>query len=108
MLPNDPFPNFEMLSITQLGELFGTSAQVMGLWLKEVGLRLPNGAPAPKAIDGGLARTFTPESGKPFWIWRKLSVVRILEAAEHRRAEASTEDNCGDATAATRSKPLDR
>ena len=85
MLPNDLYPSFESLTLTQIGHLYGVSGQVVGNWLKQMDLRHPYGRPTEKARQANLASEHTPESGKPFWVWQKVPVVRLLEAAGHRR-----------------------
>jgi len=83
MLTNDPFPTFPYLSLTQFGELFHVSNQTVGRWLKEIGLRNPNGEPSQRAKDAGyVMRVSTPE-GKGFWSWRKHKTIEVLEAANH-------------------------
>ena len=81
----DPFIIFDVLTQTQLGKLFGVSSHTIGRWLKEVGLRRPDGEPTQKAIDGGIAVSVTLDGdAHSFWGWAKGPTIRILEAAGHQ------------------------
>lgn len=83
-MTNDPFPFYETLTQTQLGMLFGESSHVVGRWLKELGLRLPNGKPSPRAIEAGWVTTCS-DGPVSFPVWSKDKVVAALERAGHRR-----------------------
>ena len=98
----DPFPNFPTLNQTQLGVMFAVSPHLMGRWLKEVGLRRPDGQPVQKAVDAGIAVRVSLDDGThPFWVWAKQPTIRILEAAGHQRVDASASQQAPVAPLAT-------
>ena len=79
-MTNDPFPYFEYLTQTQLGQLYGVNAQTIGRWLVEVGVRRSNGQPTEQALRGGLANAI--EDGKTkFHGWHKESMIELFQHA---------------------------
>jgi hypothetical protein len=88
---HDPFPVFEYLTQTQLGEIFGTTSHQVGRWLKELGLRTVNNQPSPTAIKGGLVQQVTMADGVcTFTTWHKEKTVALLERAGLREDEFSS------------------
>jgi hypothetical protein len=91
---NDRYPSFEYLTQTQIGKMYGTTSIAVGQWLKQVGLRLPNGSPSPKAIDGGVGKNFCPDgSSRGFWVWKKDVIAKVFDAAGHIRPLAETSED---------------
>lgn len=87
---HDPFPSFTTLKLGQVGEYFGVSSHVVGKWLKDAGLRLPNGEPTQAVRNAGIAELVVLDSGiHPFWAWHKEKTIRLLEDAGHRRIKSS-------------------
>jgi hypothetical protein len=89
MLAADPYPAFDYLKLGQLGDLFGLSATAVGMKLKQIGLRQPNGDPTQRARDARLVNLVRVEGMHPFWTWEKVRTVQVLEAAGCRRAGAT-------------------
>jgi hypothetical protein len=84
-MKNDLYPQFPTLNQRQIGEHFGVSSHVVGRWLKEVGLREPNGEPTPSAVEAGFAEPVDLGDGThPFWVWQK-KTVDYLEQHGHPR-----------------------
>ncbi len=76
---------YRLMTLTQLGSLFGTTSHQVGKWLVEIGLRTTKGKPSPKAFDGKLCET-APSHGQAYqWAWVVDKVVPTLELAGHRR-----------------------
>ena len=84
---NDPFPVFEYLTQTQLGQLFGATSHEIGRWLKELGYKRPNNRPSDEAILSGMANNVT-IGPVHFPVWNKEEVVTLLEANGHRRSDS--------------------
>lgn len=84
-MSHDPYPYWSRLTQSQLGKLFGVDAITIGRWLTQLGLRLPNGTPSDRAVAGGWASKFEPESGVPFYVWDKGKTTKLLEQGGHRR-----------------------
>lgn len=86
---SSPFPDdWEYLTQTQLGQLLGVSAVVVGGWLAHAGLRTSKG-PTQKATESGIARQFTPGDGRnPFWVWERDRCLGVFEALGHARPDA--------------------
>lgn len=82
MLAHDPFPYFEYLTQTQLGEVFGVSAYQLGAWLSQLRLKGPR-EPTPTALSDGLAKPVT-NGDVTFYAWSKERVVALLLAAGHK------------------------
>ena len=81
----DPYP-FPSLNQSQLGEYFGVTSHVVGRWLKDCGMRLPNSQPSEDAIAAGVAVQVDLADGRrPFWAWGKEAAIKVLEASGHRR-----------------------
>lgn len=87
----DPFPSFSHLTQTQLGQLFGVTAHVVGRWLKELGLRMPDGRPTPQVVASGEAQQCSPAGMSTFWVWEKRRIVDRFETAGHRRVQTADE-----------------
>ena len=86
MIERDMYPSFTPLKLGQLGEYFGETSHVIGRWLKEMGVRLPNGEPTEEAKDAGVAVLVVPPDGSHvFWVWDKEKTLTLLERAGHQR-----------------------
>jgi hypothetical protein len=85
---NDPFPFFEYLTQSQLGQLFGATSHKIGRWLKELGFKRPDNRPSDEAILSGMANNVTIDSVH-FPVWNKEGVVTLLEANGHRRSDST-------------------
>ena len=59
------------ISLTALGEIYGVNARDVGLWLKGLGLRYPDGRPSREAVAQGLVRERALEYGGRFWHWHQ-------------------------------------
>lgn len=80
---NDPFPYFVFLTQRQFGELFGVSAQRIGRWLAELGLRGPDGQPTEQAEADGLVQPVR-DGDVAFWSWHKGPRCRSRQRAAGR------------------------
>lgn len=82
---HDPFPTFEYLTQTQLGEIFGITSHQVGRKLKEAGLRTATNQPSPSAFAGGWVKQVTVDGACTFSTWSKEKVVTLLEQTGHQR-----------------------
>jgi hypothetical protein len=85
---NDPFPFFEYLTQSQLGQLFGATSHEVGRWLKELGFKRPDNRPSDEAMRSGIAANVT-NGPVRFPAWNKEEVVKLLESNGHRRADST-------------------
>lgn len=66
---------------TQLGELFGVSNQMIGKWLKSLGLRDEDGKPTEVAHDRSICK-MAPSGANGFhWVWDSKKAVDALRDA---------------------------
>jgi hypothetical protein len=73
----------QYLTQTQIGKRYGNlSARKVGTWLKNVGLRKPDGEPTKKAIEGRFCKLIRNEDwGGTFWVWHATKTLGMLEAS---------------------------
>lgn len=76
--------NDDFVMLTTLGESYGVPARVVGGWLKECGLRGPDGRPTAEAQSQGLVRERALEQGGTFWLWHKVKTCEILDGLHSR------------------------
>ena len=84
---NDPFPYFEFLSQSQLGQMFGVSSLEMGRTLTALGLRRGS-QPTERAERDGLVKVVT-AGDVTFPAWHKERMVALLEQSGHKSKEQS-------------------
>jgi hypothetical protein len=72
------------MTLTQIGQLFGETNQMVGKWLASAGLRDDRGKPTRQAHDGGFCETAPSRNDGFFWSWRPEKVVPVLETLGHR------------------------
>ena len=94
----------QYLTQTQIGKRYGNlSGKKIGKWLKDVGLRKPDGSPTKKAIEGRFCKMIYNEDwGGTFWVWHAAKTLALLEesiqdpagfaAAQREAAEHATEE----------------
>ncbi len=76
---------YRLMTLTQLGSLFGTTSHQVGKWLVQIGLRTTNGKPSQEAFKGKFCET-TPSHGQGYhWAWVVDRTVAALERAGHQR-----------------------
>lgn len=75
----------EYFKLKELGQVFGTTNQEVGLWLKELGYRSEGEQrPTSKAFDEGLVGEVAYE-GHYQWLWHAERSTKVLEDAGHYR-----------------------
>jgi hypothetical protein len=77
---------FEFMTLTQLGEVFGTTSHQVGRWLVEIGLRTSAKKPSKAAFDGGYVKAGPSRNQGYNWIWHSERTVQALETAGHKLA----------------------
>ena len=87
-MTKDPFPVFDYLTQTQLGQLFGATSHEVGRWLKELGFKRLDGRPSEEAIRSGMAKNVT-NGPLHFPVWNKEKAVTLFEANGHRREDVA-------------------
>lgn len=75
---------YPRMTLTQIGQLFGVTNQMVGKWLASAGLRDDRGKPTRQAHDGGYCETAPSRNDGFFWSWRPEKVVPVLETLGHR------------------------
>ncbi len=73
----------EYWTMRELAKLFGSTSHKIGRVLKQLGLRLENGAPSSQALHQGLVKR-RPVYGREFhdvWTWHVGRTLPYLEAA---------------------------
>lgn len=70
-------------SQTELGKIFGVSSHTMGVWLRDAGLRGPDGKPTTTGHGYADTRPST-NPGTYFWVWHKERTLRLLESLGHK------------------------
>ena len=77
---------FEFMTLTQIGEVFGVSNQMVGKWLVKLGLRTDANRPSRAAFDGGYVKA-GPSRGQGYnWVWHSEKTVMALTEAGHKLA----------------------
>lgn len=74
----------DFVTLTTLGEIYGVCARDVGMWLKECGLRGPDGQPTAEAVSQGLVRERPLEYGGTFWVWHKARTCGVLDRFRSR------------------------
>jgi hypothetical protein len=87
-MTNDPFPTFDYLTQTQLGQLFGATSHEVGRWLRELGFKRSDNRPSDEAIRSGVVESVTDGTVR-FPAWNKEKVVKLLEANGHHRSDSA-------------------
>ena len=85
---NDPFPLFDYLTQSQLGQLFGATSHEIGRWLRELGFKRTDNRPSDEAIRSGVVENVM-NGSVHFPAWNKEKVVTLLEANGHRRSDST-------------------
>ena len=74
---------FAHMSLTQLGELYSVSNQVIGKWLKSLGLRDEEGQPTKKAHEGRYCKQTIAGEKCSLWVWHSEKTIGVLKEAGH-------------------------
>jgi hypothetical protein len=78
---------YEFMSLTQIGQVFGTTSHQAGRWLAKLGLRTQGKQglrPSKEAFEGGYVKD-VPSRGQGYvWAWHSEKTVKALENAGHR------------------------
>jgi len=66
-----------------LGRLFRVTSHIVGRALKEIGLRLPDGDPSPRAFELGLVKKepIPGQKSLDYWVWQLEKTIPLLESA---------------------------
>jgi len=75
------YQDFEFLTITQLGHIFGVGRRVMGQWLVKAGLRDSELNPSRHALDNGLCKMIRNDRDIVFVAWHRNKSIAALRAA---------------------------
>jgi len=83
---------YEYVSLTHLGKLFGVNAQQVGKWLIELELRCRSPddkkwVPSCIAYDDGFVHVRSIDSDHHFWTWHREKSVKALEDAGYKRID---------------------
>lgn len=76
----------EYATLTQIGRLYGVTAQKVGTWLRKARLRDRRGNP----INNGVAMTTTrptPNDYTTFYVWDREATIYLLDSLGHRRIQ---------------------
>jgi hypothetical protein len=77
---------YEYMSLTQIGQVFGTTSHQVGRWLLKLGLRTQTKQgmkPSAEAFEGGYVKD-VPSRGQGYvWAWHSEKTVTALEKAGH-------------------------
>ena len=72
----------QLYNLTHLGILFGVTSHQIGKWLKQIGLRTPEGKPSPRAFeDGFVDQRGSTQPGTYYWVWHGARTQKVLEEA---------------------------
>jgi hypothetical protein len=70
----------EFWTMKQIGQVFGVTSHVIGMQLKEIGLRTAEGRPSQAAFDGGYCAPHWTSDGRNYcWAWEKTKTLEALE-----------------------------
>ena len=75
---------FKHMTQTQIGKLFGVTSHVIGDWLKEIGLRDPDGKPTEEAHDGHYCKQAPSGPTGYHWAWDAEKTVAALREAGYQ------------------------
>lgn len=75
---------FKHMTQTQIGKLFGATSHVIGDWLKEIGLRDPDGKPTEEAHDGHFCKQAPSGPTGYHWAWDAEKTVAALREAGYQ------------------------
>lgn len=77
---------YEYMSLTQIGDIFGTTSHKVGRWLVKIGLRYEGKQglrASKKAHDEGYVKDVGTGGGGYMWAWHTEKTVKALEDAGH-------------------------
>lgn len=80
---------YEHMSLTQIGEVFGTTSHQVGRWLTQIGLRYESKQgkkPSRDAYAGGFVKDVPSRNQGYCWVWHVEKTVKALEGAGHKVA----------------------
>lgn len=80
---------FQYMSLTQIGEVFGTTSHQVGRWLAKIGLRTEGKQglkPSREAYAGGYVMDVPSRNQGYIWAWHTEKTVKALEDAGHKVA----------------------
>ena len=62
--------------------MFGVTSHKAGKWLKQIGLRTPDGKPSPRAFkESFVAQRGSSQPNTYFWVWHGAKTQKVLEEA---------------------------
>jgi hypothetical protein len=77
---------YEFVTLTYLGRLYGVSSHKVGKWLKGLGLRTDAGQPSERAFQQGLVERWeSTQPGTYFYAWHQSKVTKLLADMEYKR-----------------------
>jgi hypothetical protein len=74
------YHDFEFVTQTQLGKIFGVGSKVMGKWLTKIGLRDGEHDPTKEALQGGYCKLFRNDRDIVFFVWHRNKTIEALKA----------------------------
>jgi hypothetical protein len=78
---------YEHMSLTQIGEVFGTTSHQVGRWLAKIGLRYQSKhgwKPSREAHAGGFVKDVGTGGLNYIWAWHTERTIKALEDAGHK------------------------
>jgi hypothetical protein len=83
---------YQVMTLSQLGSLFGVTSHKVGKWLMDIGLRTTEGRPSRRAHQEKFVETAPSRNQGYVWAWHAESTVAALEEAGHRRVSPAPLD----------------
>lgn len=78
---------YEHMTLSQIGEVFGTTSHQVGRWLTNIGLRYESKQgkkPSREAYTGGYVKDVPSKGQGHFWVWHSERTIKALEEAGHK------------------------
>ena len=78
---------YEHMTLTQIGQIFGTSSHEIGKWLTEIGLRYESNfgkKPSRRAFTEGYVVSVSSRGEGYLWAWHAQKTVAALQDAGHQ------------------------
>lgn len=85
------YKDFEFVTQTQLGKIFGIGTKIMGKWLTKVGLRDGEHDPTKQALQGGFCKLFRNDRDIVFFVWHRTKTIAALKAGGYDPAYEQAE-----------------
>lgn len=76
-------------TLTEIGKIYGVSAQFVGRWLKNMGLRREDGRPSTDALKQGFVLERPLDHGGFFYLWHEAKTTHELDMMGYPRGGVS-------------------